>query len=264
MFLTLLLILVIISNIYVNVNKQKPIGLISLNEYYQNVRQKGKFWELLQIVSVPFIFLYNQAINVLYLLQGAFSLLIWLFRNIIIDGIWLVIRLLFYYFILWPWKILRLAFEQIRNSWKLSLYKIGVRGMFFTLLIAFIGRYLVLQFELPIFLGYALSLISIFPLAASLAKISALRHAMSGPSAESQYSNEKTTYYSAIFILLTVALVGINALLLYLGSYTVAAPAITALVSGGSVFVSILMICICIIVFFFSECFATTLVTFYR
>ena len=87
MFLTLLLILVIISNIYVNVNKQKPIGLISLNEYYQNVRQKGKFWELLQIVSVPFIFLYNQAINVLYLLQGAFSLLIWLFRNIFINGI---------------------------------------------------------------------------------------------------------------------------------------------------------------------------------
>jgi len=250
MFLTLLLILVIISNIYVNVNKQKPIGLISLNEYYQNVRQKGKFWELLQIVSVPFIFLYNQAINVLYLLQGAFSLLIWLFSNIFINGIWLIIRLLYHYFILWPWKILLLAFEQIRNSWKLSLYKIGVRGLFFTLLIAFLGRYLVLQFNFTVFLSYAMSLISIFPLAASLAKISALRHAASGTSDEPQYSNEKTTYYTALIILLTIALVGINALLLYIGSFTVAAPAITALVSGGSIFISILLICICIVVFF--------------
>ncbi|MBK7572642.1 MAG: hypothetical protein IPI10_13800 [Bacteroidetes bacterium] len=208
-------------------------------------------------------FPYNQAINVLYLLQGAFSLLIWLFRNIFINGIWLVI-VYFIIILFWPWKILLLALNRSEIVGNFLLYKIGVRGLFLTLLIAFLGRHLVLQFNFPVFLSYAMSLISIFPLAASLAKISALRHAASGTSDEPQYSNEKTTYYTALIILLTIALVGINALLLYIGSFTVAAPAITALVSGGSIFISILLICICIVVFFFIERFSTALITFYR
>ena len=247
MFFILFAITLVVSNVYLNWNTNKPSGLISLPDYFQNVRQKAKFWELLQIVTVPFIYVYNQAIGIFWLIQGLFRIIVWIFQNIIVDGIWLIARLLFHYFIFWPWKILRLAFEQIKYSWKLSFYKIGVTGLFIALLLIFLGRYLVQQYKYPLITSHALTLLSIFPVAWALAKISSLRFTSTGSTTS---SNSKISFYLIIFIGLALSLFGIETLILFIGTFSSLAPAIGSLLSGGSVFISMLLIFNCIVVFY--------------
>lgn len=247
MWIYYLISVLVASNLYLRISSSKPTGLIALDDYFIQVRQKGKFWELLQVVSVPFLFLYNQFITVLFMLQGLFQILAWLFQQLIVDGLFLIIRLLFHYLVWWPWNLLLIAFAQLRNSWSWNAYKIGAIGLATTLATAFIGHFLKAQFGLPGYLGYLFSALSVLPFAYSLAKIAHWRHNHEGKSGN---SNSKTWQFVLYFIGLMLLLTSVSAALLYLGTFTPLSPVMTSLFSAGSIFLSLLLIINAILVFY--------------
>lgn len=245
MTLTLLLALLLFLNVYWSWSNNKPDGLISLQGYFAETRQKGRFWEILQAVTVPLIFAYNQLVLIAATGRLVLQAGIWLFQNLVVDGLWWLLRVLFHYIIAWPWRLLLLAFHQIRTSWSMSSYRTGAIGLSMTLCLIFLGLYLKGAWNAPDYVSYLFTLLSIFPLSAALSKI-----------AWSKAKNGKESTFGRFFLRflqftgLALALLAVQAGLVYLGSMGKSASILSSLFAGGNILLSLFLIVDCIILFF--------------
>ncbi len=249
--LLILLVLLVCSYIYSNLSNRLAPGVIPLSEYNLNIRSKAKYWELLQVISFPLVFIYNQVVMIAWIIKEIFRfiqiIIKWIYTNLIVNGLWLLFKLFFFYFISWPWKILRLAFEQIKPSWNRAFYKIGVIGLFFTFILAFTGRFLVEQFEFSQVVEYVFAFFSIIPIVWALSKISARCHRGSEVEKESSF----TTSLYAIYLAVSAGfLICIQALLFYVSSLTSVGPLLSSLFTSGSIFLSFVLIFNCVALLF--------------
>ncbi|MFM7217274.1 MAG: hypothetical protein ACKO1U_04570 [Bacteroidota bacterium] len=241
-----ILALVIISHIYMNWSGKAPAGLIDLSEYFKKSKEKGRFWELLQVITTPLVFIYNQIVLVIWLFSGLLSWGVWLFQNLVVDGVWLVVRLLLHYLVLWPWRIVRMAFEQIKPTWSRRTYRLGATGIFLSGAAYFLGRYLVLQWGLNEAVRYFFTVASMLPLAWTLSRIASIRHAEK----YGESDNSKTPLYLLLFIGTALGILALQYVLYLIASKTFLAPVFTALFAGGSILLSGLLVFNCIIVLF--------------
>ena len=173
--LLILIVFFILGKFYSAISNETPSHLLELKDINDAIRKlSGVWWFMIPVVSLLAI-LYNIGVAgiwfILIVLGWLLKLFKWVWNEIIIAGGWMLLKILFHYLIVWPWRIFKAAFEAIKPSVNLSNYKAAVLGLFLSFLLAFTGKFMVEQYELSQYISYLFTLLSILPLGLAIASI---------------------------------------------------------------------------------------------
>ena len=239
--LSFLVILFITAKLYSGIKNETPGNLIELKDINESIRKLSNvWWFLIPIFSFLAIF-YNLGVTGVWLLLivlGWFvKLFKWIWTEIVIAAGWRLIRICFHYFILWPWRIFKAAFEALRPAANRSNYIVAIIGLFLSFLLVFLGKFLNEECHLPYYLRHICTLISILPLGIS---ISTIIYSINTPVA----GRPLRTYlkHCSLLILLFLGLFLIEGVLIYLGSYTPYKYLLSSIAVAGSLIGSGLII----------------------
>jgi hypothetical protein len=123
-------------------------------------------------IAVSMAFIYNILATAAWfvgeIIQIALQVGKWLFKNIFLTGPWFIIRMAWHYLVIWPWKLLRMAFGEILPSLTRGQFMTACTGILLSLGIFFLG---ILDSEGPEWLKYVTSVLSIVPLGWAVGKI---------------------------------------------------------------------------------------------
>ncbi|MBM3433424.1 MAG: hypothetical protein FJX93_01535 [Bacteroidetes bacterium] len=238
-FIGLVPALYLVGRLYSDLRGKACNATLNLDEVRDNIRKSNGFWEWFVPIAVAFAFAYNivatAAWMVAELVQLGLSAAKWGFKNIFVTGPWFILKMVWHYLVVWPWKLLRMAFGEIMPSLTRSQFIIAFTGISLCLAIYFIGVY---DAESSDWLTYAMSVLSVFPLGWAVGKIGLAANG------KSYTSSERNTYFKhlgfliALFAVVTLA----EAFVINLGTHTSMSSALSHLFLFGTFWGSALLL----------------------
>ena len=107
--------------------KSNPTQL-SISELNDSIKKmSGAWWFMIPVVGL-FAFIYNIVATALWflfvVLQFLLHLCKWVWNEVVIAAGYMLFKIVWHYFVKWPWKVLLSAFGAIRPSFTFSNFKI--------------------------------------------------------------------------------------------------------------------------------------------
>ncbi len=252
-----------ISRLYSSVTGKTPSSRFNLSELKEAFQKNSGVWWFMVPISGILILFFEAVVSVLWflgeilhlgtaLIKLIITVVKWIYSEVVIAGFYFLWKLIWHYLICIPWGWFREAFRLLGDASKWSSYKIATIGIFASLIIAFLGRYINSfmgdeHMTIQGFIQQATTLLSIIPIGMAASMI-----AFNRKNGNASWKAQGMNYAKiAAFILVPmIALVGIEYLLINAGSRTSFQFSLSTLLAGGSLFASFLILINSILIIF--------------
>jgi len=252
-----------ISRLYSSVTGKTPSSRFNLSELKEAFQKNSGVWWFMVPISGVLILFFEAVVSVLWflgeilhlgtaLIKLIITVVKWIYSEVVIAGFYFLWKLIWHYLICIPWGWFREAFRLLGDASKWSSYKIATIGIFASLIIAFLGRYINSfmgdeHMTIQGFIQQATTLLSIIPIGMAASMI-----AFNRKNGNASWKAQGMNYAKiAAFILVPmIALVGIEYLLINAGSRTSFQFSLSTLLAGGSLFASFLILINSILIIF--------------
>jgi len=252
-----------ISRLYSSVTGKTPSSRFNLSELKEAFQKNSGVWWFMVPISGILILFFEAVVSVLWflgeilhlataLVKLIITIVKWIYSEVILGGFYFLWKLIWHYFICIPWNWFREAFRLLGDASKWSSYKIATIGIFASLLVAFIGRYINSfmggdHIALQGFIEQATTLLSIIPIGMAASMI-----AFNRKNGNATWKAQGMNYakIAAAILVPMIALVGIEYLLINVGSRTSFQFSLSTLLAGGSLFASLLILINSILIIF--------------
>ena len=232
-------ILYLLGRLYSDLRGKERSGLLNLDEVKENVRKSNGFFEWLVPIAVSSAFIYNIVATAAWMAAELVQIVLhaakWLFTQVFLTGPWFLAKMAWHYLVVWPWRLLSMAFGQILPSITRSQFITAFTGIALSLSIYFIGT---IDSEGPEWFKYLMSVLSIFPLGWAVGKIGLEANG----SSYSKDARNKYFKHLGLLVVLFGVLTGLEAFLINLGTYTSMSSALSQLFMFGTFWGSALLI----------------------
>lgn len=224
-----------------------PPGM-NAKEMLGKLKEGSMGWMIFLPLIALFALLYNMGQTIVWavgdllgrLAKFSVSIINWIWKEVVIAGGYLLWRLFWHYIVLWPWKILMMAFAAIKPSFNWAHYRTASIGLFAAVLLVFLGNTLVDQWGLWEGFRSLFIALSLFPLGGALAQITNDLRKKSSLNAQGAQRKYWTVLgYVTVYFL---GLLAIQALVVTIGMQTSFAFALSSLLIGGNLLASIFLI----------------------
>lgn len=252
-----------ISRLYSSITGKTPSSRFNLSELKEAFQKNSGVWWFMVPISGALILFFEAVVSVLWFLgeilhlgTAVIKLLIiivkWIYSEVVIAGFYFLWKLIWHYLICIPWGWFREAFRLLGDASKWSSYKTATIGIFASLIIAFFGRYINSfmgdeHLTIQGFIQQATTLLSIIPIGMAASMI-----AFNRKNGNATWKVQGMNYakIAAAILVPMIALVGIEYLLINVGSRTSFQFSLSTLLAGGSLFASFLILINSILIIF--------------
>jgi len=252
-----------ISHLYSSVTGKTPSSRFNLSELKEAFQKNSGVWWFMVPISGALILFFEAVVSVLWFLgeilhlgTAIVKLLItivkWIYNEVVLGGFYFLWKLIWHYLICIPWKWFLEAFSLLGTASKWSSYKIATVGIFASLMVAFLGRYInsflgTDHMTIQSFIQHGTTLLSIIPIGMAASMI-AFNRKNGGATWKTQGLNYAKI--AAVILVPMIALIGLEYLLINLGSRTSFQFSLSTLLAGGSLFASFLILINSILIIF--------------
>jgi hypothetical protein len=237
---------------YSRISGKKPQNLLSTGELTSSILSKEGGWGILVPISGVLVLIYNLIATTFWFIGVVIQFIAWLLRwiwdEVIVAGGYFLFSIIWHYLIKWPWKILLFAFTKIFSSLKIENLWIGSLAIFVSLAIMFVGRYLVQIFELWGFLTYFFGVLAVIPLGVGLSAV--IQKIKVKDADDASQSRKKFTTHLLYIIAGLFAILCIQAVIVYIGTFTYLSPILSTLLAGGNLIGTLLILANSVIIIF--------------
>ena len=252
-----------ISRLYSSVTGKNPSSRFNLAELKDAFQKNSGVWWFMVPISGILIMFFEAVVSVLWflgellhlgtaLIKLIITILKWIYKEVILGGFYFLWKLIWHYLICIPWGWFREAFRLIGDASKWSSYKTASIGIFASLIIAFFGRYINSfmgdeHMTIQGFIQQATTLLSIIPIGMAASMI-----AFNRKNGNATWKAQGMNYakIAAAILVPMIALIGIEYLLINVGSRTSFQFSLSTLLAGGSLFASFLILINSILIIF--------------
>ncbi|MSP84684.1 MAG: hypothetical protein EXR18_02495 [Flavobacteriaceae bacterium] len=241
--LSVLIVIYLLGRFYSELLQRQIPKILNLEEIRDNIRKSNGIWEFTIPFALVFGFIFNVIATGIWfigeVIVWGLKLAKWLFTEFFIPGVWFLVRMAWHYIVIWPWTIIKIGFNQLKNGFNVGQYKVAVAGLFFTFLISFLGRFFATCFGYEWCIHVA-TVLSLFPIGICLTEI-AWMHGNQG----NEFNNShRIKYLKHLGILIGFfgLLFVIEALLIKLGTTTNYSNAFSSLLIGGTLISSLFIL----------------------
>jgi TonB family protein len=238
--------------VYSNIAKCSIDWNLNPGDFFRKFKERKGFWDLLIPIAALWIIIFNFFATALWMIVLLGKVLVracsWIYQEILVPGLFLIARLFWHYFIVWPWRIFNMAFAAIPKSAKFKYYRIGFTGLLFSLFIGFMGRFLVVHHSVPLAWLYIFSILSLFPIGIAYSFIVYERISENN---ERPGKSKWTIVKYMLFLLVPFFIgFGLEIIISYAGSSSFYPAAFSSLLSGANLFLSSIIIINAILLIF--------------
>ncbi|MEK0420921.1 MAG: hypothetical protein RLZZ161_772 [Bacteroidota bacterium] len=199
------------------------------------------------VILIPFTallaFLFNIGNSIVWfigeILGWVVNGVMWIYEQVIVAGLFLLLRVLWHYLIVWPWNLIKLSFSQIMPSLDKSQFIMALKGLFYACLIAFTGRFLTEHYQTSAILENFFTLISLLPIGWTAGQIAL---ASSKSKMDSKEFRQRYTRHALFVMAFILVIAGGMWLLINLGSRGSFAYTLSSLFIGGTLIGSAFLI----------------------
>ena len=252
-----------ISRLYSSVTGKTPSSRFNLAELKEAFQKNSGVWWFMVPISGALILFFEAVVSVLWflgeilhlgtaLIKLVIILVKWIYNEVVLGGFYFLWKLIWHYLICIPWKWFLEAFRLLGVASKWSSYKIATVGIFASLIVAFVGRYInsfmgTEHMAIQGFIQHATTLLSIIPIGMAASMI-----AFNRKNGNATWKAQGMNYakIAAAILVPMIALVGIEYLLINVGSRTSFQFSLSTLLAGGSLFASFLILINSILIIF--------------
>ena len=252
-----------ISRLYSSVTGKTPSSRFNLSELKEAFQKNSGVWWFMVPISGILILFFEAIVSVLWFLgeilhlaTALVKLLItivkWIYTEVVLGGFYFLWKLIWHYLICIPWKWFIEGFRLLGVASKWSSYKIATIGIFASLIIAFLGRYVnsflgTDHMTIQTFIEHATTLLSIIPIGMAASMI-----AFNRKNGNATWKSQGLNYakIAAVILVPMIALIGLEYLLINVGSRTSFQFSLSTLLAGGSLFASLLILINSILIIF--------------
>ncbi len=252
-----------ISRLYSSVTGKTPSSRFNLAELKEAFQKNSGVWWFMVPISGALILFFEAVVSVLWFLgeilhlgtaiiRLVITIVKWIYNEVVLGGFYFLWKLIWHYLICIPWKWFLEAFRLLGAASKWSSYKIATVGIFASLIVAFIGRYInsfmgTEHMAIQSFIQHATTLLSIIPIGMAASMI-----AFNRKNGNATWKSQGMNYAKIATAILVpmIALIGIEYLLINLGSRTSFQFSLSTLLAGGSLFASLLILINSILIIF--------------
>jgi len=229
------------------IGAKRPDGL-KQKDLQGSFKEGSVFWMLLTPIIALMVLLYNVGQTIVWFvgdLGGRIAnflvtLVLWVWKEVVLAGGYLLWRLFWHYVVLWPWRLLTMAFGLMKASFNWAHYRTASLGILGAAVLVYLGNTLTYQLGWWEGLSTLFVVLSLFPLGGALARISNdLRKKSKHDAAGAQKRYWTVLGYTAGYF---VALLAIQALIISAGMQTSFSFALSSLLMGGSLLASAFLI----------------------
>lgn len=231
------------SKVYSAIFNAAPKHVFNAKDIIAAQKTQTGWGALLTPITAVLAFLYNFGNTIVWFIGELLGWMVkgamWIYEQVIVAGLFLILRILWHYLVVWPWNLLKLAFSQIIPSVNKELYLIALKGLFIACMIAFTGRFLTEHFQTSATLENFFTLISLLPIGWTAGQIALI-------TSKSKMDNKefrKRYIRHAMFVLgFGLLVAGGTWILVNLGSRSSFAYSLSSLFIGGSLIGSAFLI----------------------
>lgn len=252
-----------ISRLYSSVTGKTPSSRFNLAELKEAFQKNSGVWWFMVPISGALILFFEAVVSVLWflgeilhlgtaLIKLVIIIVKWIYNEVVLGGFYFLWKLIWHYLICIPWKWLLEAFGLLGAASKWSSYKIATVGIFASLIVAFLGRYInsfmgTDHLAIQSFIQHATTLLSIIPIGMAASMI-----AFNRKNGNASWKTQGMNYakIAAAILVPMIALIGTEYLLINLGSRTSFQFSLSTLLAGGSLFASFLILINSILIIF--------------
>jgi hypothetical protein len=252
-----------ISRLYSSVTGKTPSSRFNLSELKEAFQKNSGVWWFMVPISGILILFFEAVVSVLWflgeilhlataLVKLIITIVKWIYSEVILGGFYFLWKLIWHYLICIPWKWFIEGFRLLGAASKWSSYKIATVGIFASLIVAFLGRYIISflgsdHLTIQSFIQHATTLLSIIPIGMAASMI-----AFNRKNGNATWKSQGLNYakIAAAILVPMIALVGIEYLLINVGSRTSFQFSLSTLLAGGSLFASFLILINSILIIF--------------
>jgi len=252
-----------ISRLYSSVTGKTPSSRFNLAELKEAFQKNSGVWWFMVPISGALILFFEAVVSVLWFLgeilhlgtaiiRLVITIVKWIYNEVVLGGFYFLWKLIWHYLICIPWKWFLEAFRLLGAASKWSSYKIATVGIFASLIVAFVGRYInsfmgTEHMAIQSFIQHATTLLSIIPIGMAASMI-----AFNRKNDNATWKGQGMNYakIAATILVPMIALIGIEYLLINLGSHTSFQFSLSTLLAGGSLFASLLILINSILIIF--------------
>lgn len=252
-----------ISRLYSSVTGKTPSSRFNLAELKEAFQKNSGVWWFMVPISGALILFFEAVVSVLWFLgeilhlgtaiiRLVITIVKWIYNEVVLGGFYFLWKLIWHYLICIPWKWFLEAFRLLGAASKWSSYRIATVGIFASLIVAFIGRYInsfmgTEHMAIQSFIQHATTLLSIIPIGMAASMI-----AFNRKNGNATWKSQGMNYAKIATAILVpmIALIGTEYLLINLGSRTSFQFSLSTLLAGGSLFASLLILINSILIIF--------------
>jgi hypothetical protein len=252
-----------ISRLYSSVTGKNPSSRFNLAELKEAFQKNTGVWWFMVPISGALILFFEAVVSVLWflgeilhlgtaLIKLVMTIVKWIYNEVVLGGFYFLWKLIWHYLICIPWKWFLEAFRLLGAASKWSSYKIATVGIFASLIVAFLGRYInsfigADSMAVQSFIQHATTLLSIIPIGMAASMI-----AFNRKNGNATWKTQGMNYakIAAAILVPMIALIGTEYLLINLGSRTSFQFSLSTLLAGGSLFASFLILINSILIIF--------------
>jgi len=252
-----------ISRLYSSVTGKTPSSRFNLAELKEAFQKNSGVWWFMVPISGALILFFEAVVSVLWflgeilhlgtaLIKLVITIVKWIYNEVVLGGFYFLWKLIWHYLICIPWKWFLEAFRLLGAASKWSSYKIATVGIFASLIVAFLGRYInsfigADSMAVQSFIQHATTLLSIIPIGMAASMI-----AFNRKNGNATWKTQGMNYakIAAAILVPMIALIGTEYLLINLGSRTSFQFSLSTLLAGGSLFASFLILINSILIIF--------------
>jgi hypothetical protein len=252
-----------ISRLYSSVTGKTPSSRFNLAELKEAFQKNSGVWWFMVPISGALILFFEAVVSVLWflgeilhlgtaLIKLVITIVKWIYNEVVLGGFYFLWKLIWHYLICIPWKWFLEAFRLLGAASKWSSYKIATVGIFASLIVAFLGRYInsfigADSMAVQSFIQHATTLLSIIPIGMAASMI-----AFNRKNGNATWKAQGMNYakIAAAILVPMIALIGTEYLLINLGSRTSFQFSLSTLLAGGSLFASFLILINSILIIF--------------
>ena len=237
--ITTLLILIIVYGLpkfYSFLVKKENAPIFKLDDY-ASVNSSG-FQRLFYPLATGIAFIGNLIASCVWFIGELMHWIIeglkWFYAEVIIAFIWLLLKIIWNYIIIWPWRILMIGIKEFVPSIKFNLFLIAALGIFITFCVNHFGT---LLFNNTYLIQHIVPYISIIPMGLACARI-----------IQSLKSSERVNWFSVSYLKQSLFLIVILGLIYFLeirlitlGTYGSLSSLLSSVFAGTALFSSSLL-----------------------
>ena len=226
-----------LNKFYSWVFKKAPKTLFVLDDYAKP--DASGINRLLSPIATCFAFIGNFIHELVWFLSELYAWAVegikWVYNEVFKGFIFILLRVLWHYFIVWPWSILMLVFRELKPSLNFKLFYYAARGIFFTLVIYHFGNSL---FETSYLIQHIIPYLSMVPVGLACSRIIySIKHQDSFKWYSSSYLK-----HSILIVFILGLVYFIETRIILLGTYGSYSAFFSALFAGTALFNSALMV----------------------